>query len=82
MNVRMILYYMSPLPTHNQFHIIILLQVEWADRFSKLETSLLLNLSRCMRRLNNYAEAEAFAQQVIGSFIVILGKKMYGVAKW
>ena len=39
-------------------------QVEWADTFLKLESHLLLNLSRVERRLGNLKEAEQLAQQV------------------
>ncbi len=40
-------------------------QVEWAETFTRLETRLLLNLSRCLRRLGSFLEAEKFAAQVL-----------------
>jgi hypothetical protein len=39
-------------------------EVEWAETFTRLETRLLLNLSRCLRRLGAFLEAEKAAAQV------------------
>ena len=44
--------------------VLLLLQVEWEEAFCKLENHLLLNLSRCERRLGNFTHAQHLAEQV------------------
>jgi len=41
------------------------LEVEWADTFARMESHLLLNLSRCKRRLGHHDKAVHYAQQVL-----------------
>jgi len=41
------------------------MEVEWEETFCRLENHLLLNLSRCERRMGNFKEAEKLAQQVL-----------------